>query len=80
MLIHAGGSGVGTAAVQLAKLAGATSYVTAGSSEKIEKAISLGATGGFNYKEEDFSKRVLEATGGRYPLASLKRHWYWHNI
>lgn len=65
VLIHAGGSGVGTAAVQLAGLVGAKSFVTAGSSEKINKARKLGAVEGFNYKEGDFGPSVLEATGGK---------------
>ena len=64
MLIHAGGSGVGTAAVQLTKLAGATPVVTAGSQAKIDLAKSLGATHGFNYKEENFAEKVQEITGG----------------
>mgnify|MGYP001795109311 CR=1 FL=1 len=55
-LIHAGGSGVGTAAVQLTQLAGSRSLVTAGSEEKISMAISLGAMAGFNYKiQRNFS-------------------------
>jgi len=65
VLIHAGGSGVGTSAVQLVKLAGATPIVTAGSTEKIDLAKSLGAAHGFNYKEGSFSEKVLEATNGR---------------
>lgn len=44
---------------------GATPIVTAGSKEKIERAISLGADAGFNYKDEDFSTKVLEATNGK---------------
>ena len=50
VMVHAGGSGVGTAAVQLVKLAGAQSFVTAGSQHKIETAIKLGAAQGSNYK------------------------------
>ena len=53
VLIHAGGSGVGTAAVQLvAKGKGATALVTAGTDAKIAKAVELGATAGFNRKAE----------------------------
>ncbi|KAG8580063.1 hypothetical protein GDO81_007115 [Engystomops pustulosus] len=62
VLIHAGASGVGTAAIQLCRLAGAVPMVTAGSSEKIEVAKNLGAETGFNYKTEDFGKKCLEAT------------------
>ncbi len=50
VLIHAGASGVGTAAIQLAKVAGANAYVTAGSQEKIDFCKSLGAVEGVNYK------------------------------
>ncbi|XP_076337666.1 quinone oxidoreductase PIG3-like isoform X2 [Tachypleus tridentatus] len=65
VLIHAGASGVGLAAVQLARLANATVFVTAGSEEKIKKAIELGAKEGFNYKQEDFSEKILQITEGR---------------
>ena len=65
VLIHAGASGVGTAAVQLVRLAGAVPYITAGSQHKIELAKSYGAEEGFNYKEDKFGERVLEKTGGR---------------
>ncbi|XP_073530181.1 quinone oxidoreductase PIG3 [Phyllobates terribilis] len=62
VLIHAGASGVGTASIQLCRLAGAVPIITAGSSEKIEMAKKLGAAAGFNYKDEDFGKKCLEAT------------------
>lgn len=63
-LIHAGASGVGTAAIQLAKLQGATPVVTAGSAEKIAFCESLGAAWGINYKEQpNFDKIILEKTG-----------------
>ncbi len=63
VLIHAGGSGVGTAAIQLAKqLVGARVIVTAGSQEKLDVCMALGADVAINYKENDFSKAVLEAT------------------
>ena len=64
VLIHAGGSGVGTALVQLTRLAGAVPYVTAGSEEKIKMAESLGAEGGFNYKTGKFSTWIESVTGG----------------
>lgn len=52
ILIHAGASGVGTAAIQLAKLAGASQiFITAGSEEKIKFCKNLGANEGFNYKQ-----------------------------
>ena len=62
VLIHGGGSGVGTAAVQLVRLAGAEPIVTAGTAAKLEMAKSLGAMAGFNYKEVDFADKVLEFT------------------
>lgn len=64
VLIHAGGSGVGTALVQLSLVAGAQPYVTAGSEEKIKMAESLGAKGGFNYKTGDFSNWIESVTEG----------------
>merc|ERR1719154_259166 len=65
VLIHAGGSGVGTAAVQLVKLAGGRSMVTAGSQAKIDLAVDLGADRGVNYKTEDFQEKVQEWTAGK---------------
>ena len=62
VLIHAGASGVGTSAIQLAKIAGARILVTASSPEKLEACRSLGADVGINYKLEDFPTRVMEAT------------------
>uniref|UniRef100_A0A4W5QKX3 Tumor protein p53 inducible protein 3 n=1 Tax=Hucho hucho TaxID=62062 RepID=A0A4W5QKX3_9TELE len=65
VLVHAGASGVGTAAVQLVRLAGAIPIVTAGSSEKLQMAETLGAAAGFNYKHEDFAEKVSDFTAGR---------------
>lgn len=65
VLIHAGGSGVGTAAIQLAREIGATPYVTAGSAAKLASCEELGARLGINYKEEDFLARVMDATDKR---------------
>ncbi|MGG3466231.1 NAD(P)H-quinone oxidoreductase [Neobacillus pocheonensis] len=64
VLIHAGASGVGTAAIQIAKELGATSIVTAGSAEKLDRCLALGANYTVNYKEEDFSKKVHAVTNG----------------
>ncbi|MBE0569903.1 MAG: alcohol dehydrogenase catalytic domain-containing protein, partial [Deltaproteobacteria bacterium] len=50
VLVHAGGSGVGTAAIQLIREAGAQSLATAGSAEKIARCLSLGARAGWNYR------------------------------
>jgi putative PIG3 family NAD(P)H quinone oxidoreductase len=64
VLIHAGGSGVGTAAIQLAKQTGATVFTTAGSAEKLDACTLLGADFAINYKEEDFLKIINRETGG----------------
>lgn len=70
-MIHGGGSGVGTAAVQLVCLAGAEPIVTAGTKEKLDMAKSLGAVAGFNYKEVDFAEKVLEFTESKKIVMSL---------
>lgn len=64
LLVHAGGSGVGTAAIQMAHHLGATVYFTAGSAEKIERAMALGADAGINYKTQDFVAEVKRLTDG----------------
>lgn len=65
VLIHAGGSGVGTAAIQLAsQLTNAKIITTAGSKEKLDYCRSLGADIGINYKEQDFAEEVLKETNG----------------
>ena len=63
VLVHAGASGVGTAAIQLAKRAGAHVYVTA-SAPKHRRCLELGADLTINYKEEDFAHRIQEMTSG----------------
>ncbi|WP_085992284.1 NAD(P)H-quinone oxidoreductase [Oceanobacillus senegalensis] len=63
VLIHAGGSGVGTAAIQLAKLIGQANVITtAGSTKKLDFCQSIGADVCINYKEQDFDKEVMNAT------------------
>ena len=64
ILIHAGGSGVGTAAIQLAVQAGSIAFTTVGSREKAEKAAGLGASTVINYREKDFLEALLEQTDG----------------
>jgi tumor protein p53-inducible protein 3 len=64
-LIHGGGSGVGTAAIQMLKFAGMHSIVTAGSDEKCRKCIEFGADIALNYKSGPFAPRVKEATSSR---------------
>lgn len=65
VLIHAGGSGVGTAGIQMAHQLGARVFITAGSSIKIEKAKALGACHGINYKLEDFAVEIQKHTNGQ---------------
>ncbi|WCN38236.1 NAD(P)H-quinone oxidoreductase [Aneurinibacillus uraniidurans] len=65
VLIHAGASGVGTAAIQLVREAGATAIVTAGSEEKLATCQKLGASTLINYKESPFLDAVKEATNGK---------------
>jgi len=65
VLVQAGGSGVGIAAVQLAKRAGATVLATASSAEKIARLADLGLDHGINYVETDFADEVRRLTGGR---------------
>ncbi|MDX1665035.1 MAG: NAD(P)H-quinone oxidoreductase [Candidatus Promineifilaceae bacterium] len=64
VLIHAGGSGVGTAAIQLARNAGASAYTTAGADRKLARARELGAILAVNYHEQDFAESVRAITGG----------------
>jgi putative PIG3 family NAD(P)H quinone oxidoreductase len=65
VLIHAGASGIGTAAIQLARAAGAQVIATAGSDVKLALCRELGAGVAINYKTERFAERVREATGGQ---------------
>ena len=64
-LVHGGSSGIGTAAIQLAKLFGARVFATAGSAEKCQACVELGADVAINYREQDFVEAVREATNGR---------------
>jgi putative PIG3 family NAD(P)H quinone oxidoreductase len=62
VLIHAGGSGVGTAGIQMAHLIGATVYVTAGSQDKLDRCKALGADAGIDYKAHDFAEEIKRLT------------------
>ena len=64
-LIHAGAGGVGMAAIQLAKRAGATVLATASSDWKLERLKALGLDHGINYRQTDFVAAVRELTSGR---------------
>lgn len=65
LLVHGGTSGIGTAAIQLATAFGAKAIATAGSAEKCQACLDLGAVRAVNYREEDFVEAVREATGGK---------------
>jgi putative PIG3 family NAD(P)H quinone oxidoreductase len=77
-LIHGGGSGVGTAATTLLKLAGVRVFVTAGSREKCDRCLAHGADVAINYREEDFVEKargvnvVLDHIGARYVSRDLE--------
>jgi tumor protein p53-inducible protein 3 len=77
LLVHGGGSGVGTAATTLGKLAGLRVIVTAGSKEKCDRCLAHGADVAINYREEDFVERarganvILDHIGARYLLRDL---------
>ena len=64
VLISGVGGGVALFAFQFALAAGADVYVTSGTQTKIEKAMALGAKGGANYKDENFSKQLKEQARG----------------
>ncbi|KAF2305121.1 hypothetical protein GH714_001900 [Hevea brasiliensis] len=64
-VVHGGSSGIGTFAIQIAKVRGVKVFVTAGSEEKLAVCKELGADVCINYKTEDFVARVKEETGGK---------------
>jgi NADPH2:quinone reductase len=65
LLVHGGGSGIGTTAVQIAAARGARVLGTAGSDAKCRAIERLGAVRGINYRGEDFVAAVRDATAGR---------------
>ena len=80
-LIHGGSSGIGTTAIQLAKLFGARVFVTAGSAEKCAACEKLGAERAINYNDEDFvavmkgeggADLILDMVGGEYLPRNVK--------
>jgi putative PIG3 family NAD(P)H quinone oxidoreductase len=77
-LIHGGGSGVGTAATTLLRLAGVRVVVTAGSPEKCTRCLDHGADLAINYREEDFVEKargvnvILDHIGARYLARNLE--------
>ena len=65
VLVHAGASGVGLAAIQLAKRAGATVLATASSDERLARLAEFGLDHGINYRTTDFAKEARAVTEGR---------------
>ncbi|MFC9651431.1 NAD(P)H-quinone oxidoreductase [Streptomyces sp. NPDC056937] len=64
VLLHGGGSGIGTMAIQLAKAVGARVAVTAGGPEKLARCAELGADILIDYREQDFVEEIRKATDG----------------
>lgn len=64
-MVHGGTSGIGTTAIQLAKAFGARVIATAGSADKCQACLDLGADRAVNYRSEDFVAAAKEATGGK---------------
>ncbi len=65
LLVQGGSSGIGVAAIQIAKALGFKVVVTAGSADKCDACLGIGADVAINYKTEDFVARAKEATQGR---------------
>jgi putative PIG3 family NAD(P)H quinone oxidoreductase len=65
ILVHGGSSGIGTAAIQLARAFGARVFATAGSADKCAACERLGAARCINYRDADFLAVVREQTAGR---------------
>jgi NADPH2:quinone reductase len=64
LLVHAGAGGIGSAAIQLGKAAGARVIATAGGAEKVDRCAALGADVAIDYRQDDFVAVVNELTGG----------------
>ncbi|MDD2739291.1 MAG: NAD(P)H-quinone oxidoreductase [Methylomonas lenta] len=65
LLVHGGGSGIGCTAIQLAKAFGNKVYVTAGSGEKCQRCLDLGADAAINYRQQDFVEQINMQTDGK---------------
>ncbi|MCO4292174.1 NAD(P)H-quinone oxidoreductase [Solitalea sp. MAHUQ-68] len=65
LLVHGGSSGIGTAAIQMAKALGSIVYTTAGTKEKCDYCEALGADKCINYKTDDFEKEIMQLTQGK---------------
>jgi putative PIG3 family NAD(P)H quinone oxidoreductase len=80
LLVHGGGGGIGTMAVQLAHALGARVIVTAGSQEKLELCRSLGADVAINYHEQDFVDEVKAAGGADVILDHIGAKYLGKNV
>lgn len=65
LLVHGGSSGIGVAAIQMAKSLGSTIYVTAGTDEKCRFCEDLGAAKAINYRKENFVEVIKQITNGK---------------
>lgn len=65
LLIHGGSSGIGVAAIQIAKAMGSKVYVTAGSDDKCKACLKLGADAAINYKNADFVSEIETLSNGK---------------
>lgn len=80
VLIHGGASGVGTAAVQLARALGAEPWVTAGSPAKLEACARLGAAAGVDHRRDDFVARLKAAGGAQLVLDCVGAKYLARNL
>ena len=72
LLVHGGSSGIGTTAIQLAKAFGAKVFVTAGTDDKCDFCIKLGADKAINYKTQDFVSEIKAITQEKSESIGLK--------
>lgn len=79
-LVHGGGSGIGTHAIQVAKQVGARVVCTAGSAAKLERCRALGADVAINYRDDDFVERLRELGGADVILDSIGAKYLARNI
>ena len=79
-LVHGGGGGIGTMAIQLAAARGAEVYTTAGSPETLELCRSLGATRAISYRDEDFVEVLTEAGGADVILDNMGAQYLGRNV
>ena len=80
LLVHGGAGGIGTFAIQLAKALGARVFTTAGTAEKQELCLSLGADRAINYREEDFLEVLRDAGGADVILDNMGAKYLGSNV